>query len=117
MELRRVFANAIRAAFATVDADVALVPCAQARFGDYQCNNAMAIFAELKKQGGEGVPKNPRAVAEAVVAKLNTDGAGLIESTSCVLRALPRAAPAVVVLLQSGRKSPHCGSCASCGSA
>ena len=73
----------MKAAYAEIDADVALVPCAQPKFGDYQCNNAMAIFAELKKKGGDGVPKAPRAVAEAVVAQLDVANIAMIESTSC----------------------------------
>jgi glutamine synthetase len=82
-ELRRLFEKAICAAFPNVATEVALAPCQQAKFGDYQCNNAMAIFAQLKKEGGEGMPKNPRAVAEAVVAKLDAAGSGMIASTSC----------------------------------
>jgi hypothetical protein len=77
------FEKAICAAFPNVATEVALAPCQQAKYGDYQCNNAMAIFAQLKKEGGEGVPKNPRAVAEAVVAKLDAAGSGMIASTSC----------------------------------
>jgi arginyl-tRNA synthetase len=78
MELRRVFEKAIQEAFSNLAVDVALTPCQQAKFGDYQCNNAMAIFAELKKRGGEGVAKNPRAVAEAIVANLEDGASGML---------------------------------------
>ena len=36
-ELRRLFTLAIRAAFPEASAEVALVPCANPKFGDYQC--------------------------------------------------------------------------------
>jgi len=48
------------------------------KFGDYQCNNAMALFGRLK--GKEGAPKSPRAVAEAIAAEIPTDG--LVEEVS-----------------------------------
>jgi arginyl-tRNA synthetase len=82
-ELRRLFARAVHEAYAGVHVNVALVPCAQPKFGDYQCNNAMAIFAELKKAGGAEVPKNPRSVAEALVAQLKVGHIPMIESLTC----------------------------------
>lgn len=36
-ELRRLFTRAIQAAFPEASAEVALVPCANPKFGDYQC--------------------------------------------------------------------------------
>lgn len=36
-ELRRLFTHAIQAAFPEASAEVALVPCANPKFGDYQC--------------------------------------------------------------------------------
>eukprot|EP00892_Ulva_mutabilis_P000069 jgi/Ulvmu1/10062/UM006_0009.1 len=79
-ELRRLFSRAIAAAFPDAPADVALVPCANPKFGDYQCNNAMAIFGKLK--GSPGAPKNPRAVAEAILAALDAPNVDLIDETS-----------------------------------
>lgn len=67
-ELRAAFAAAIKAAFPDSHDEVALAPCNNPKFGDYQCNNAMALFGRLK--GQPGAPKNPRAVAEAVLAQL-----------------------------------------------
>ena len=80
-ELRRIFEAAIQAAYPSVSVAAAVEPCAQAQHGDYQCNNAMALFGQLKKAGGQGVPKSPRAVAEAIVAQLADST--LIEKTSC----------------------------------
>ena len=45
-----------------------VAPTADPRFGDYQCNNAMPLFARVK--GAEGAPANPRATADAIVAAL-----------------------------------------------
>jgi arginyl-tRNA synthetase len=65
------FNTAISAAFSADAVDgvkAAVAPCNQPKFGDYQCNNAMALFGKMK--GKEGAPKNPRAVAEAILAAL-----------------------------------------------
>ena len=67
-ELSRLFDAAINAAFPSAPVPVAIATCNQPKFGDYQCNNAMALFGRLK--GQEGAPKNPRAVAEAILAAL-----------------------------------------------
>lgn len=67
-ELSRLFDAAINSAFPTAAVPAAVATCNQPKFGDYQCNNAMALFGRLK--GQEGAPKNPRAVAEAILAAL-----------------------------------------------
>lgn len=69
-ELQALFRSAISAAFPSLgtDFDVLVAPCNNPTNGDYQCNNAMPLFGRLK--GVEGAPKNPRAVAEAIVANL-----------------------------------------------
>jgi len=54
--------------------------CQDSKFGDYQLNNAMQLFGHLKKGTGEDVPKNPRAVAEKIIANIPTNA--LIQSTS-----------------------------------
>ena len=41
-----------------------------AHLGDYQCNNAMAVFGMCKKLGAENPFKNPRVVSEAILAAL-----------------------------------------------
>lgn len=81
-ELRRLFSGAISKAFPDASAEVALVPCANPKFGDYQCNNAMAIFGKLK--GSPNAPKNPRAVAQAILDALDAPSIDLIDETSCV---------------------------------
>lgn len=67
-ELSRLFDAAINSAFPTAGVPAAVATCNQPTFGDYQCNNAMSLFGRLK--GKEGAPKNPRAVAEAILAAL-----------------------------------------------
>lgn len=69
-ELLVVFNQAIEKAFPGVASDISAVvtACNQPKFGDYQCNNAMALFGRLK--GTDGAPKNPRAVADAILAAL-----------------------------------------------
>lgn len=65
-ELVTLFNTAIQTAFPDAGVEAAVAQCNQPKFGDYQCNNAMALFGRMK--GKEGAPKNPRAVAEAIVA-------------------------------------------------
>lgn len=43
-ELRRLFTSAIRAAFPEASAEVALVPCANPKFGDYQCMHSQILL-------------------------------------------------------------------------
>ena len=62
---------ALRAAVATAfpeaaDADPVIRPAADARFGDYQANGAMAL---AKRLGG----RPPREVAQALAAALDTE--------------------------------------------
>lgn len=66
--LAALFESAIATAFPGTSTSVSVAQCNQPKFGDYQCNNAMALFGQLK--GQDGAPKNPRAVAEAIVAAL-----------------------------------------------
>lgn len=69
-ELQSLFSSAIGAAFPSLgnDFEVLVAACNNSSNGDYQCNNAMPLFGRLK--GIEGAPKNPRAVAEAIVASI-----------------------------------------------
>ena len=71
--IKEILSARIRAAFAAAfpDADLSALnldalPAADESFGDYQCNGAMAAAKVLRRP--------PRAVAEAVVAHLPTDG-------------------------------------------
>lgn len=69
-ELVDLFSEAIQKAFPGLGSDErALVSaCNQPKYGDYQCNNAMSLFGRLK--GTDDAQKNPRAVADAIVANL-----------------------------------------------
>lgn len=69
-ELGDAFGAALAAAFPGVAARAIVNPTTKkdAKFGDYQCNNAMAVFGAVK--GTEGAPKSPRDVAAAIVAAL-----------------------------------------------
>jgi arginyl-tRNA synthetase len=67
-ELGALFQAAIQKAYPGVVDPVVLMPCGQARFGDYQCNNAMGLFGKLK--GKEGAPKAPRDAANGILAAL-----------------------------------------------
>ncbi|KAK3728943.1 hypothetical protein QZH41_016807 [Actinostola sp. cb2023] len=66
--LCELFGSAILAAFPNLDnAPVAVQAGQSERFGDYQCNSAMAINQILKSQGQN---VNPRSIAEAIVANI-----------------------------------------------
>ncbi len=65
-QLGELFRTSLTTAFPNNPEEPVLAPCAQAKFGDYQCNNAMALFGKLK--GQPGAPKAPRDVANALVA-------------------------------------------------
>jgi len=63
--LEHVFSAAISSAFPTVqNAPVALVPTQNEKFGDYQCNSAMAL---TKLLGESGIKSNPREAAQRIV--------------------------------------------------
>jgi len=58
----------------------AVAVCGNPQFGDYQCNNAMALFQRLRSEpGGQPPPASPRAVAEALLRALPPSP--LVEST------------------------------------
>ncbi|TNN64640.1 Arginine--tRNA ligase, cytoplasmic [Liparis tanakae] len=66
--LQEVFGEAIRAACPELDdPPVAVAANQQAKFGDYQCNSAMALAQMLKAQG---VKTNPREIAEKIIQNL-----------------------------------------------
>lgn len=64
-QLRSAFRDAIRASFNT-DADPVLVPATNEKFGDYQCNAAMALAKTLKLK--------PREVAEKIRDSVDLQG-------------------------------------------
>ena len=59
---------------------MSVTECSNPSLGDYQCNSAMQLFAELKKNG-DATFSNPRALAEAIVEAVNNKN-GLFASTS-----------------------------------
>mmetsp|Transcript_4226 Transcript_4226/g.7721 ORF Transcript_4226/g.7721 Transcript_4226/m.7721 type:complete len:596 (+) Transcript_4226:519-2306(+) len=64
--LRDVFQKAVDQAYPGMDVKAELVRTQEAKFGDYQLNNAMQLFGKLKKAGGNP-PKNPREVAQKII--------------------------------------------------
>ncbi|CAL8469338.1 g8879 [Coccomyxa elongata] len=62
------FGTALQKAFPSVDIQPAVAATNNPDHGDYQCNNAMALFGRMK--GKEGAPKNPREVATAILNAL-----------------------------------------------
>jgi arginyl-tRNA synthetase len=67
-EIARLFDAAIASSFPSANVPAIVAMCNQPKFGDYQCNNAMALHGRMK--GQPDAPKNPRAVAEAILAAL-----------------------------------------------
>ncbi|XP_029942484.1 arginine--tRNA ligase, cytoplasmic [Salarias fasciatus] len=66
--LQDVFGVAIRAACPELDhPPLSVTPNQQAKFGDYQCNSAMALAQVLRLRG---VKVNPREIAEKIVQNL-----------------------------------------------
>ncbi|KAK6054527.1 arginine--tRNA ligase domain protein [Cooperia oncophora] len=66
--LSDLFKHAIKEAFPTIDnVSVALTETTNPKFGDYQCNSAMAISAKLK---GNGTVMRPSDVASEIKSKV-----------------------------------------------
>lgn len=66
--LHELFGKAIRATFPNVpEAPVIVQPSQGEKFGDYQCNSAMAINQILK---GKGIKSNPHEIAVSVVSNV-----------------------------------------------
>ncbi|GMH37395.1 hypothetical protein BSKO_05268 [Bryopsis sp. KO-2023] len=63
-ELVDMFGSAIQTAFPDASHSAIVTQC-DPKFGDYQCNSAMALFKQMK--GKEGAPKNPRAAADMII--------------------------------------------------
>lgn len=75
--LQEIFGEAIRAACPDLDnPPLAVTPNQQAKFGDYQCNSAMALAQMLKCKG---VKVNPREIAEKIIQHIPDND--LIEKT------------------------------------
>ncbi|KAH8295257.1 hypothetical protein KR018_009250, partial [Drosophila ironensis] len=109
--LQSVFAQAIALAFPEykdAPVSIAAVNSASAKFGDYQCNNAMKLAKQLKEKG---VNKSPRDIAAEIqrncpssplIDKLEVAGAGFVN----VFLSKDFAAKALSGLLRNGVKPP-----------
>jgi len=79
--VKRAFAEAITLVLPPdTHVEMNITECANPTLGDYQCNSAMQIFAQLKKNG-DVTYSNPRSLAEAIVEAVNNKN-GLFASTS-----------------------------------
>lgn len=66
--LQQLFGGAIAASYPELEhPPLAVTPSQQAKFGDYQCNSAMAMAQMLKAKGAK---VNPREIAEKIVKNL-----------------------------------------------
>ncbi|KAK2165210.1 hypothetical protein LSH36_53g02001 [Paralvinella palmiformis] len=67
-QLESVFSKAISAAYQDLERPpVMITPSTQEKFGDYQCNSAMALSGLLK---AKGINTNPRQVAQAIISSI-----------------------------------------------
>lgn len=77
-QLRTTFQTAIRDTF-NADADPLLVPATQEKFGDYQCNAAMALAKQMKLKPREVAEKIANAVPTGdLIDRLDIAGPGFI---------------------------------------
>ncbi|XP_027068247.1 arginine--tRNA ligase, cytoplasmic-like isoform X2 [Coffea arabica] len=68
-QLQRLFGEAFRDKFPDeLDIVPIITPCKDLRHGDYQCNNAMSLFAKIKGRVPEF--KKPQAVGQAIMDSL-----------------------------------------------
>ncbi|SPP86431.1 blast:Probable arginine--tRNA ligase%2C cytoplasmic [Drosophila guanche] len=110
--LETVFAQAFAIAFpeyGNVPVIIAPVNSASAKYGDYQCNNAMGLAKKMKEMG---VNKTPREIANEllkacpaspIINKLEVGGAGFVN----VFLSKDYAAKALQNILRSGIKPPR----------
>ncbi|KAK8964362.1 hypothetical protein KSP40_PGU015661 [Platanthera guangdongensis] len=76
-QVARLFEGSLKAAFPEESVEPLIAVCT-ARFGDYQCNNAMGIFSKIKERSTEY--KNPNSVGQAIAKHLPPSD--IVESTS-----------------------------------
>ena len=74
--IKRILNSQIKSALSAItgiaDCNANVVTASKHEFGDYQANGVMAIAKQLKQ--------NPREMAESVIAQLEQDKSGLVES-------------------------------------
>lgn len=92
-QLAAAFQTAIDAAFPAMAGEPAIVvACNQPKFGDYQCNNAMALHGKMKgKVSGGWSPAGLRL--QGAVCKLAAPLAGLFKAPKGCLRAVAHMHP------------------------
>lgn len=73
-ELRTLFSAALEQAYPGVGIAPVIAQCNNPKFGDYQCNNAMALFAQLKGKVGAAPPLPQMPDAIHVSTSLPCDG-------------------------------------------
>eukprot|EP00929_Paragymnodinium_shiwhaense_P060394 TRINITY_DN30168_c0_g1_i1.p1 TRINITY_DN30168_c0_g1~~TRINITY_DN30168_c0_g1_i1.p1 ORF type:complete len:671 (+),score=188.59 TRINITY_DN30168_c0_g1_i1:169-2181(+) len=78
-QLERLFQQALDSLPIADKSIQAQVVAADARFGDYQCNQAMGIFKKQKAAGASDW-KNPKAVGEAIKAALPEEANAMLAS-------------------------------------
>ncbi|KAG0496144.1 hypothetical protein HPP92_000835 [Vanilla planifolia] len=77
-QLAKLVEVSLRAVFPEESNVQPLIAVCTAKFGDYQCNNAMGIFSKIKGKSAEF--KNPNSVGQAIAR--NLPYSDMIESTS-----------------------------------
>mmetsp|Transcript_18993 Transcript_18993/g.28017 ORF Transcript_18993/g.28017 Transcript_18993/m.28017 type:complete len:663 (-) Transcript_18993:701-2689(-) len=78
--LKTIFAHSVEKSFAEIKSfNISIVKCAQAKYGDYQCNSPLSLYPLVNKEAGTNV-KSPKDVALALIE--NMPPSIMIESTS-----------------------------------
>jgi arginyl-tRNA synthetase len=72
LTLKQIFTQAVQSAFPWNEREVSLSECVNPELGDYQCNDAMQIFASIKN-GIDAKFGGPREVAQVIVDNLPTN--------------------------------------------
>lgn len=76
-QVAKLFEGSLKAVFPEESVEPLIAVCT-AKFGDYQCNNAMGIFSKIKGRSAEY--KNPNSVGQAIAKHLPPSD--IVESTS-----------------------------------
>ncbi|GFP95263.1 arginine--tRNA ligase [Phtheirospermum japonicum] len=78
-QLALLFKESLRVTFPEeLDVDPAIAPCQNPKFGDYQCNNAMGLWAKVKGKGTQF--RGPQPIGQAIIE--NLPKSDVIESQS-----------------------------------
>ncbi|KAL3617970.1 hypothetical protein CASFOL_038291 [Castilleja foliolosa] len=78
-QLAKLFKESLKVTFPEeLDVDPAIAPCQNPKFGDYQCNNAMGLWAKVKGKGTQF--RGPQPIGQAIIE--NLPKSDVIESQS-----------------------------------